>query len=103
MHVIIAQAALTRRGSLPRHAPRLKVLALHAGLTTDEQLAVFEQAERGSRKVIVSTNIAEVSIFMARQANQSHAWSNQASVTIEGIKFVVDSGFVKVSHGVVRC
>lgn len=45
---------------LPRHAPRLKILALHAGLTTDEQLAVFEPAERGTRKVIVSTNIAEV-------------------------------------------
>lgn len=64
--------------TLPRHAPRLKVLALHAGLSTQEQLAVFEPAERGSRKVIVSTNIAE------------------ASVTIEGIKFVVDSGFVKI-------
>lgn len=47
--------------SLPRHAPRLIPLALHAGLTTDEQLRVFEPAERGSRKLIVSTNIAEVS------------------------------------------
>ncbi|PCH39572.1 nucleoside triphosphate hydrolase protein [Wolfiporia cocos MD-104 SS10] len=64
--------------SLPRNAMRLRLLALHAGLSTDEQLAVFEPAERGSRKVIVSTNIAE------------------ASVTIEGIKFVVDSGFVKI-------
>ncbi|EPS97365.1 hypothetical protein FOMPIDRAFT_1037914 [Fomitopsis schrenkii] len=63
---------------LPRNAMRLRLLALHAGLTTDEQLAVFEPAERGSRKVIVSTNIAE------------------ASVTIDGIKFVVDSGFVKI-------
>ncbi|KAI0086691.1 P-loop containing nucleoside triphosphate hydrolase protein [Irpex rosettiformis] len=64
--------------TLPRTAPRLKILALHAGLSTDEQLAVFEPAERGTRKVIVSTNIAE------------------ASVTIDGIKFVVDSGFVKI-------
>ncbi|KAH9951416.1 P-loop containing nucleoside triphosphate hydrolase protein [Amylocystis lapponica] len=47
-------------------------------LTTDEQLRVFEPTERGSRKVIISTNIAE------------------ASVTIEGVKFVVDSGFVKI-------
>lgn len=45
---------------LPRTATRLKLLALHAGLSTDEQLAVFEPAERGSRKVIISTNIAEV-------------------------------------------
>lgn len=49
--------------SLPRNAMRLRLLALHAGLTTDEQLAVFEPAERGSRKVIVSTNIAEVSLI----------------------------------------
>ncbi len=48
---------------LPRNAPRLRLLALHAGLTTDEQLAVFEPAERSTRKVIVSTNIAEVGLF----------------------------------------
>ncbi|KAI0693872.1 P-loop containing nucleoside triphosphate hydrolase protein [Cytidiella melzeri] len=64
--------------TLPRTAPRLKLLALHAGLSTEEQLAAFEPAERGTRKVVVSTNIAE------------------ASVTIDGIKFVVDSGFVKI-------
>ncbi|KAI0371843.1 pre-mRNA splicing factor [Pilatotrama ljubarskyi] len=63
--------------TLPRGAKRLVLLALHAGLSTDEQLRVFEPAERGTRKVIVATNIAE------------------ASVTIEGIKYVVDSGFVK--------
>lgn len=45
---------------LPRNAPRLVPLALHAGLSTDEQLRVFEAAESGTRKVIVSTNIAEV-------------------------------------------
>ncbi|KAJ3728942.1 P-loop containing nucleoside triphosphate hydrolase protein [Lentinula raphanica] len=64
----------------PRSAPRLVLLPLHAGLTTEEQLAVFELADKGTRKVIVSTNIAE------------------ASVTIEGIKFVVDSGFVKAEQ-----
>ena len=53
--------------SLPRNAMRLRLLALHAGLTTDEQLAVFEPAERGSRKVIVSTNIAEVGLITSRK------------------------------------
>ncbi|PBK77878.1 hypothetical protein ARMSODRAFT_11436 [Armillaria solidipes] len=47
--------------TLPRSALRLVPLPLHAGLTTVEQLRVFEPADRGTRKVIVSTNIAEVS------------------------------------------
>ncbi|KAF8610574.1 P-loop containing nucleoside triphosphate hydrolase protein [Ceratobasidium sp. AG-I] len=63
---------------LPRGAPQLVPLPLHAGLPTDDQLAVFQPAERGTRKVVVSTNIAE------------------ASVTIDGIRFVVDCGFVKI-------
>lgn len=49
---------------LPRHAKRMSLLALHAGLTTDEQLRVFEPPERGSRKVIIATNIAEVQRYL---------------------------------------
>ncbi|KDQ12317.1 hypothetical protein BOTBODRAFT_56880 [Botryobasidium botryosum FD-172 SS1] len=64
--------------TLPRTAGRLAPLPLHAGLPTEEQLHVFEPAERGTRKVVISTNIAE------------------ASVTIEGVKFVIDCGFVKI-------
>ncbi|EIW85298.1 P-loop containing nucleoside triphosphate hydrolase protein [Coniophora puteana RWD-64-598 SS2] len=64
--------------TLPRGAPRLQLLPLHAGLSTDEQLGVFNPAQLGFRKVIASTNIAE------------------ASVTIDGIKYVVDCGFVKI-------
>ena len=51
---------------------------LYAGLHRDRQAYVFEPAPAKCRKVIVATNIAE------------------ASVTIEGIKFVIDSGFVKL-------
>jgi ATP-dependent RNA helicase DDX35 len=51
----------TFHNRLPRNALRLVPLALHAGLSTDEQLRVFEAAEPGTRKVIVSTNIAEAS------------------------------------------
>jgi len=49
--------------TLPRNASRLVPLALHAGLSTDEQLRVFEAAEPRTRKVIVSTNIAEVRLL----------------------------------------
>jgi HrpA-like RNA helicase len=43
-----------------------------------DQLAIFHPSPPGSRKVVVATNIAE------------------ASVTIDGVKWVVDCGFVKV-------
>jgi hypothetical protein len=64
--------------SLPDSSARLKVLPLHAGLSTADQLAIFHPSSAGSRKVVVATNIAE------------------ASVTIDGVKWVVDCGFVKV-------
>lgn len=54
-------------------------LPLYAGLTIEEQLQVFEPTPKYTRKVIVSTNIAE------------------ASVTLEGVVYVIDTGFVKVS------
>lgn len=67
-----------RAGSLHSKAASILVLPLYAGLSTEQQLYVFEPAPENTRKVIVSTNIAE------------------ASVTIEGIVYVVDCGFVKL-------
>lgn len=55
----------------------LIILPLHAALSLDEQIKVFSPPPRGFRRVILATNIAE------------------ASVTIEGIVFVLDSGLVK--------
>ncbi|KAH7912626.1 P-loop containing nucleoside triphosphate hydrolase protein [Hygrophoropsis aurantiaca] len=52
-----------------------------AGMSTEEQLRVFNPAERNTRKITAATNIAE------------------ASVTIEGVRCVVDYGFVKVHNG----
>ncbi|GAA5876533.1 hypothetical protein JCM8547_009418 [Rhodosporidiobolus lusitaniae] len=63
---------------LPQGAPAIKALPLHSGLSTEAQISVFEPAPPRARKVIVSTNVAE------------------ASVTIDGIKYVVDSGLVKL-------
>ncbi|KAK0083179.1 hypothetical protein PV325_009214 [Microctonus aethiopoides] len=53
------------------------ILALHSTLSIAEQDKVFDYAPDGIRKCIVSTNIAETSI------------------TIDGIRFVADSGKVK--------
>lgn len=58
---------------------RMELLPLHAGLAMGEQAAIFHPAERGRRKIIASTNVAET------------------SVTIDGVRFVVDSGMVKLS------
>ncbi|KAF4336354.1 ATP-dependent RNA helicase DHX35 [Fusarium beomiforme] len=60
-----------------KHGP-LMPLPLYAGLATEQQMYVFDKPPEGTRKVVFSTNIAE------------------ASVTIDGIVFVVDSGFVKL-------
>ncbi|OAQ98701.1 hypothetical protein LLEC1_03834 [Akanthomyces lecanii] len=56
----------------------LQPMPLYAGLTTEEQMYVFDKPPERTRKVVFSTNIAE------------------ASVTIDGIVFVVDSGYVKL-------
>ena len=51
---------LTTNSSHQRGTLTLNILPLHSGLTPDEQMKIFEPSERGSRKVIVATNIAEV-------------------------------------------
>ncbi|XP_048348830.1 probable ATP-dependent RNA helicase DHX34 isoform X3 [Sphaerodactylus townsendi] len=59
------------------HTQRWVVLPLHSTLSVAEQDKVFDVPPQGVRKCIVSTNIAET------------------SVTIDGVRFVVDSGKVK--------
>lgn len=73
------QAVADRAASLPPRAPKILALPLYATLPVEEQEIIFEPPPKDTRKVIFATNIAE------------------ASVTIDGIKYVVDSGFVKVS------
>ena len=57
---------------------KLLALPLYGGLSIQEQLKVFQKAPPNTRKVVISTNVAE------------------ASVTINGIVYVVDCGFVKL-------
>lgn len=57
---------------------KLWVLPLYGTLAHNEQLKVFEPAPKFTRKIIVSTNIAETSL------------------TIQGIGFVIDCGFMKL-------
>lgn len=72
------QLIADRAGALHPRAQTILSLPLYAGLTSEQQLYVFEPAPDNTRKVIVSTNIAE------------------ASVTIDGIAYVIDCGFVKL-------
>ncbi|KAF1846739.1 ATP dependent RNA helicase-like protein [Cucurbitaria berberidis CBS 394.84] len=65
---------------LPSTSQKLMPLPLYAGLPSEEQMFVFQQPPANTRKVIFSTNIAE------------------ASITIDGIVFVLDSGYVKLRN-----
>ena len=61
-------------------ATPLHVLPLYSVLPTNQQLRVFEEVPEGDRLVVVATNVAETSL------------------TIPGIKYVVDTGKVKELH-----
>ncbi len=76
-------------------------MPLHAGLTTGEQLNVFQSAAPGTRKVIISTNIAEVRQNIYTTYYFLILIRSKASVTIDGVKFVVDGGFVKVARDLI--
>lgn len=57
--------------------PNLSVLPFYSVLPPEEQAKVFVPAEEGFRRIIIATNIAETSL------------------TLNNIRFVVDSGWVK--------
>lgn len=64
--------------NLGDEAPPLLIVRVYSALPSDQQSEIFEPAPKGTRKCIIATNIAE------------------ASLTIDGIFYVVDPGFVKV-------
>lgn len=60
------------------NAPQLLILPIYSQLPTDLQAKIFQKAEKGIRKCVVATNIAETSL------------------TVDGIMYVVDSGYCKL-------
>jgi ATP-dependent RNA helicase DHX8/PRP22 len=68
-----------RMKALGSQVPELIILPVYSALPSEMQSKIFDPAPAGSRKVVIATNIAETSI------------------TIDGIFYVIDPGFVKQS------
>ena len=66
-----------RMRSMGSKVPELAVAPIYASLPSDLQAKIFEPPPEGGRKVVLATNIAETSL------------------TIDGIKYVIDPGFCK--------
>ena len=62
---------------LGSRVPELVICPIYANLPSDLQAKIFEPTPEGARKVVLATNIAETSL------------------TIDGIVYVIDPGFVK--------
>jgi HrpA-like RNA helicase len=73
----VAEVLARKRKLLPTGSMDYCVVKMFAALPGHMQSRVFEKVEGGARKIVLATNIAETSI------------------TIPGIKIVVDSGAVK--------
>merc|ERR1719509_327492 len=66
-----------RMKSLVPEVPELIILPVYGALPSEMQSRIFDPAPPGTRKVVIATNIAETSL------------------TIDGIYYVIDPGFVK--------
>ena len=71
------QILYERMKTLGSNVPELIILPVYSALPSEMQTRIFDPAPPGTRKVVIATNIAE------------------ASLTIDGIYYVVDPGFSK--------
>ncbi|KAI5568580.1 hypothetical protein BDE02_12G023500 [Populus trichocarpa] len=71
------QSLYERMKGLGKNVPELIILPVYSALPSEMQSRIFEPVPPGKRKVVVATNIAE------------------ASLTIDGIFYVIDPGFAK--------
>ncbi|XP_053675394.1 pre-mRNA-splicing factor ATP-dependent RNA helicase PRP16 [Anopheles nili] len=60
------------------NAPALSILPIYSQLPSDLQAKIFQRSTDGTRKCVVATNIAETSL------------------TVDGISYVIDSGYCKL-------
>ncbi|EME27883.1 pre-mRNA-splicing factor ATP-dependent RNA helicase [Galdieria sulphuraria] len=72
-----AEILYERMKSLGPQVPELIILPVYSALPSEMQTRIFEPAPPNARKCVIATNIAE------------------ASLTIDGIYYVVDPGFAK--------
>lgn len=76
------ETIIEKMSILYKSDPKMKeliVLPIYSAMPSEMQSRIFDKAPEGKRKVIIATNIAETSI------------------TIDGIYYVIDPGFVKVN------
>eukprot|EP00737_Agarophyton_chilense_P000842 gb/GEZJ01000936.1/.p1 GENE.gb/GEZJ01000936.1/~~gb/GEZJ01000936.1/.p1 ORF type:complete len:1183 (+),score=195.34 gb/GEZJ01000936.1/:178-3726(+) len=72
-----AEILFERMKAMPSKTPELIILPVYSALPSEMQTRIFDPTPPGSRKCVIATNIAE------------------ASLTIDGIYYVVDPGFAK--------
>lgn len=72
-----AEILTQRTRNLGSRIPELMICPVYANLPSEQQAKIFEQTPKGTRKVVLATNIAETSL------------------TINGICYVIDTGFNK--------
>ena len=74
-----AEILTQRTQALGSRIPELIICPIFANLPSEQQAKIFEKTPKGARKVVLATNIAETSL------------------TIDGICYVIDTGFNKQS------